>query len=278
MRAPVRELVIVGAGPAGVSAALWAKSRHLDTLLVEQGEAPGGQLHAIHFEPREIAGWLAGDGHALAGVFARQLAEGGVPVRYGSKVRSLEVGGELAVRFANGERLRARAVLVATGARRRRLGVPGEREFEDRGVSYSATRDREQLAGRDTVVVGGGDAATENALTLAALGGHVTLVARGPVRARAEFRERLSREPRVRVLEHTNVVEISGEERVQRVRARGPAGDVTIPCEAVVVKVGVLPNTEWCRESLPQDADGFLLVDARLATPAPGVWAAVTRL
>jgi thioredoxin reductase len=271
---PVRELVVVGAGPAGVSAALWARSRNLDVLVLELGSGPGGQLHQIHFEPREIAGWLTGGGHALASAYARQLAEAGVLVRYGAEAQSLGVRDGLVLHLTNGERVSARAVLVATGTRRRLLGVPGEREFEDRGVSHSATRDRDALAGRDTVVVGGGDAAVENALMLAELGGRITLLARGALRARAEFRDRLSREPRIRVIEHTRVLEITGGDRVERVRVSGPEGEQALACEAVVVKVGVVPNTEWCRESLAHDAEGYLLVDARLATSVPGVWAA----
>jgi len=270
----VRELVIVGAGPAGVSAALWAKSRDLDVLLLERGSGPGGQLHRVHFEPREIAGWLSGGGHALARAYARQLAEAGVPVRYGAEARSLGTREGLAVSLTSGERVRARAVLVATGTRRRMIGVPGEREFEDRGVSSSATRDRERLAGRDTVVVGGGDAACENALLLASLGGHITLLARGALRARSEFRERLAREPRILVLEHTRVLGITGRDRVESVHVHGPEGERTLACEAVVVKVGVVPNTEWCRESLAHDADGYLQVDPRFATGLPFVWAA----
>ena len=274
MSSPMRELVIVGAGPAGVSAALWAKSRELDAMLLELGPEPGGQLLNVHFEPREIAGWLTGDGRVLAATYARQLAEAGVPVRYGAEARTLVAGVDPEVQLTGGERLHARAVLVASGVRRRRLGVPGEREFEDRGVSYSATRDREALAGRDVIVVGGGDAASENALILASLGGRVTLLARGTVRARAEFRDRLAREAQVRVREHTRVLAITGDTRVREVRVAGPGGESTLACEAVVVKVGVEPNTEWCRDALAHDADGFLQVDERLATSRPGVWAA----
>ncbi len=269
-----RELVIVGAGPAGVSAALWAKSRHLDVMLVERAERPGGQLHDIFFEPREIAGWRGGNGEALADTLALQLAETGVPVRYAASVESLRAEGGVMLQIAGGETLHARAVLVASGARKRRLGVPGESTLEDRGVSFSATRDRDRLAGRATVVVGGGDAAAENALLLAALGGPVTVLARDALRARSEFRERLAREPRIRVLEHTRVLRIEGEDHVRAVRTLGPAGEAELACEGVVVKVGVVPNSEWCRDALAHDAEGFLRVDEQLATSQPGVWAA----
>ena len=274
MSAASRELVIVGAGPAGVSAALWAKSRDLDTMVLERAERPGGQLHAIHFQPPEIAGWLAGDGEAMADGYARQLAESGVPVRYGAEARAIESEDGPTLVLEGGERLRARAVLVASGARRRTLGVPGEREFTDRGVSYSATRDRMRLAGRDAVVVGGGDAAAENALMLAALGGRITLLARGVLRARDEFRERLAQEPHVHVLEHTHLLRIAGDDVVRAIGVRGPAGEWDLACEAVVVKIGVVPNSEWCRDSLALDLDGYVAVDLQLATSRPGVWAA----
>jgi hypothetical protein len=108
-----RELVIVGAGPAGVSAALWAKSLHLDVLLLEGGEAAGGQLFHVHFHPRELPGLEAGDGRAIAATYARQLAEGGIPVRYGVRAESLETGPPVAVVLAGGERIDEESYLVA---------------------------------------------------------------------------------------------------------------------------------------------------------------------
>ncbi|HEY6193997.1 MAG TPA: NAD(P)/FAD-dependent oxidoreductase [Candidatus Eisenbacteria bacterium] len=269
-----RELVIVGAGPAGVSAALWARSLHLDVELLEAGPEPGGQLLWVHFHPREIPGLLEGDGRAIAAAYARQLAESGLPVRYGVRADALEPGEEPGLLLSDRSRIAARALLIASGARRRRLGVPGERELEGRGVSTSATRDRAALAGRAIVVVGGGDAAFENALLLVTAGSDVTLVARGTVRARPEFREALARERRARVLEHAQVVAVLGDARVRAVRLRDAAGERELACEGVVVKVGVEPNTEWCRDRLAHDAQGYLRVDERFATSAPGVWAA----
>jgi thioredoxin reductase (NADPH) len=272
-----RELVIVGAGPAGVSAALWAKSLHLDVLLLEGGEAAGGQLFHVHFHPRELPGLEAGDGRAIAATYARQLAEGGIPVRYGVRAQSLETGPPVVVVLAGGERIECRALLITCGARRRTLGVPGEDSFAGRGLSYSATRDRAELAGKRVAVIGGGDAAFENALLLTAAGCDVTVVARGTARARSEFQRRLAAEPRARLLEHTRVLAIEGDDRVRALRIAGagsPAGGESLPCEGVVVKVGVVPNTEWCRSALEHDAEGWLRVDGAFATSAPGVWAA----
>jgi thioredoxin reductase (NADPH) len=276
------DLVVVGAGPAGVSGALWARELDLTVRVIEARHRPGGQLHAIHFAPRDWAGIAAADGPAVAAVMARQLAERGVEVRYGDAAAALEPaagGGPVAVRAADGTRHEARAVLVASGLTRRRLDVPGERELEGRGISTSATRDRARLAGRTVVVVGGGDAAFENALILAAAGCRVTLAVRDRPQAREEFRARVAAEPRITVLEGVRVTAFLGDEVLRAVRLATPAGDRTLDVEGAVVKVGAVPNTAWCAPVLARDADGYLRVDQRLRASLPGVWAAgdVTR-
>ena len=268
------ELVIVGAGPAGISAALWARSHEMPALVLESEAGPGGQLLHVYFEPRDLAGMPPGDGAAIATRYQKQLADSGVTVRYGALVQSLAVAPRLLLTLVAGEEIATRALLIATGARRRRLGVPGERELEDRGVTFSATRDRERLAGHAVAVVGGGDAAAENALMLAQAGCDVTLIARGALRARPAFRERVAAEPRVRVLVHTRVVRVLGESQVTGLELQSPTGSSRLACDGVVIKVGVVPNTEWCREVLPHDEDGYLRVDAEYATGVPGVWAA----
>ena len=269
-----RELVIVGAGPAGISAALWARSHEMPPLVLEAEPGPGGQLLHVYFEPHDLAGIPAGDGTAIATRYQKQLAESGVVVRYGAAVEKLAVTPRIELTLAGGEILAPRALLIATGARRRRLEVPGERELENRGVSFSATRDRDRLSGRAVAVVGGGDAACENALMLAASGSDVTLIARAALRTRPAFRERITAEPRLRVLVHTRVVRILGETQVTGLELESPTGASRLACEGVVIKVGVVPNTEWCREALPHDDEGYLRVDAESATGVQGVWAA----
>ena len=270
-----RDLLVVGAGPAGVSAALWARTLHLEVSLIESGPRVGGQLQAIFFTPREIPGLASGDGPALAERYAAQLAEARIEVRCGLTATGLEpADAEVNLRTAESAPLAARALLIATGLRRRRLDVPGEREFDGRGVSTSSTRDRAQLAGRDVVVVGGGDAAFENALLLAEVGCRVTLVVRGRPRARTEFRRRVAAEQRIEVREGARVVEILGDQRVRAVRLDGPGGPEERAVSGVVVKVGSLPNTEWCRAAVACDAGGHVIADARGRTSCARVWAA----
>jgi len=188
-------------------------------------------------------------------------------------------GARPAVIAAGRERFEADAVLIATGVRRRRLEIPGERELEGLGVSYSATRDRAQFAGRPVVVAGGGDAAYENALLLTAVGCTVTLAVREASRARADFRQRVAADPRIAVRERTRVTAALGDGRLKAVRLAGPVGEEEIEAAGLVIKVGVIPNTEWCRAVLASDGAGFLFVSASLAASQPLVWAAgdVTR-
>lgn len=273
-----RELVVVGAGPAGISAALWAHSLELDVLLLDAAPAPGGQLHVVHFHPLAVPGFEQGDGPALAAACARQLQSAGVPWRGDCAAVSLRTaaapGGPAEVGCADGSLVRARAVLVATGARRRRLDVPGERELEGHGVSFSATRDHASLAGQPVAVVGGGDAAFENALLLAAAGSEVDLFVRGEIRARSEFRERVAADPRIRVHRSSRLTAILGDRTVAAVRVERDGAEEEFATRGVVIKIGVLPNSEWCREAVATDPEGYVCTGAELATSAPGVWAA----
>jgi thioredoxin reductase (NADPH) len=285
------ELVIVGAGPAGVSAALWAKSRDLEPLLIERSPKIGGRLHDIHFHPRELLGVTDGDGPAIASSLERQLGAERIAVRTGVTAQSLRTEANHVTVALNGSHdLSAGAVLLAVGTRRRTLDVPGERELEDRGVYYSATRDRDRLTGKRVAVVGGGDAAYENALILARSGCRVVLLVRGAPTARREFRDRVSGETAIEIQEDTTVTAIEGDGGVSRVRAthdrvpmgasRAPAPhdaesgrDRRIEVEAVVIKVGDVPNTEWCRGSVALDRDGYVVVDAQYRTSMHRVWA-----
>ena len=274
---------MVGAGPAGVSAALWALSLGLDVQMIEREADVGGQLLHVHFQPVNVAGAEAGEGPTLAARLARQLADARIPLRLGvtaTKVEPADSGRpSAAIHTASGETLEAATVLIATGVRRRRLGVPGDRELEGKGVSYSATQDRARFAGHDIVVIGGGDAAFENALLLADVDCRVTLVVRGRPRARADFRSCVTASPKIEVLERANVVAIEGDTRVRAVRVEQEGRARSIDTFGVVIKIGVLPNSEWCGDALDRDADGYLRVDGSCATSGERIWAAgdVTR-
>ena len=265
------EVLVVGAGPAGVAAALWARSFGLEPLLLESAGRIGGQLLRVHFELANLPGMVPGTGEAIARRCEQQLEAARVVVRLDAEAVALDPAGA-GITLRGGETLAARAVVIATGVRRRRLAVPGERELTGRGVSYSANADRAQLAGRDVAVVGGGDAAFENALILASAGCRVGLLVRGVARARPEFQARVADERRIERLDHTRVLAVLGEGHVTAVRIEDDRGTWERPVEAVVIKAGNVPNTEWCA-GLGHDEHGYLRVNGAFRTSQAGVWA-----
>ncbi len=268
------ELLIVGSGPAGVSAALWAQTFGIRARILERAAQPGGQLHLVHFHPVEIPGIAEGTGPEIAAAFAAQLAATGIAFQAGAEAASIAAdGSEVTVTMADGSRVTANALLVATGLRRRRLGVPGETEFAGRGVTYSARLDREHLAGAEVVVVGGGDGAFENAWLLTEVGCRVTLLVRGRPSARPEFRARAASDPNITVLERAAVVALEGGQRLERVRLSHEGRTLELPARGAVIKIGMTPNAEWCT-GLDRDPDGYVVADARGRTSRARVWAA----
>ncbi len=268
------ELLIVGAGPAGISAALWAHTFGIATRVIESATQPGGQLHLVHFHPAELPGIADGTGPEIAATYAAQLAQTAIGFEGGAQAAGIEVSGDtVTVTTAAGARHAAQALLVATGLRRRRLGVAGEAEFAGRGVTYSARLDREKLAGADVVVVGGGDGAFENAWLLTEVGCRVTILVRGRASARPEFRARAASDPNITVLEGAEVLDVLGGTRVERVRLARDGRVTELPARGVAIKIGMTPNTEWC-SGLARDAGGYLTVDARGRTSLARVWGA----
>src|SRR5215213_9419450 len=159
----MHDVLIIGAGPAGLSAALWCDELGLDTLLLEQGTEMGGQLLSVYNPVGNYLGVRAANGRELRDIFAKQIDAGEFDLWTEVEIESADLRARR-IALRSGEQLQAISIIIATGVRRRRLHVPGEAELTGRGVMESATRDRDLLAGKDVCVIGGGDAAAENAL------------------------------------------------------------------------------------------------------------------
>ncbi|HEU4725692.1 MAG TPA: NAD(P)/FAD-dependent oxidoreductase, partial [Candidatus Eisenbacteria bacterium] len=263
--APARlDVVIVGAGVAGLSTALWLRDFGLDALLIEESNRPGGQVHEIHAAiPNYLAtfGW---DGARLAGAALSDARAAGLSILVGARITRVSTSGRWVERAADDAggavRIPARALVLATGLRRRSLGVPGEASLLGRGVSHSANRDRDRYAGKPVVVVGGGTAAVEDALLCAERGSEVTLLHRSAAfRAREDFLERARADARIRFVTNAAVTAIEGADEVAAVtyRARGGRADVRVPCAGVFVRIGWEPRTELVRTQLRCDRGGF---------------------
>jgi thioredoxin reductase (NADPH) len=269
------DVVIIGAGPAGLSAALWCDELGLDTLLLEAKAEVGGQLLAVYNRIENYLGLRASNGVELRDRFAARVSDAEFDLWTQVQVESVDLRARR-VMLRSGEELQSISLIIATGVRRRRLGIPGEAELAGRGIVESATRDRALLAGKDVCIIGGGDAAAENALMLAEVCPTVTLVQRGPkLRARREFAEQLKADHRVTIFTESLVQKIIGTSEVEGVEIlRGGAlKPFQMAVQGVLVRIGVEPQTELFRAQLQMDNDGYIVVTGEQETSVGNVFA-----
>jgi thioredoxin reductase (NADPH) len=256
----VEDILVLGGGVAGMAAALWCWRLGHGCLLVDAGPELGGQLHLVHNLMPDLAGMEPMNGETLARRLRGQFAQvGGRWLR--SRVASASAAEELArVELVDGAELRARALVVALGVRRRCLGVPGEQELTGRGLLATAAKGTDALAGKRVVVVGSGDAACENVIALARQDARVTLVhRRAQLSARRQLVRALHEEPRI-VLQQAQVLRFVGHDRLERVVVEGEAGERALPAEAALVRIGWIPNSEMLPTTW-RDRRGFLRAD-----------------
>lgn len=272
----MRDVIIIGAGPAGLSAALWCDELGLDALVLESGAEVGGQLLRVYNPVKNHLGAEASDGRELRDLFLAQAGEREFDLWTEAEIESVDLNAKRVV-LKSGESLPSIAIVIATGVRRRRLNVPGEAELAGRGVLESGVRDRAEVAGRDVCVVGGGDAAAENALSLAEVCPTVTLVHRGRrLSARAEFVERVKTTHTITVFTESRLLRIIGGERVEAVEIvrDGAIKPFQMAVGGVLVRVGVEPNTELFRGQLHTEERGYIVTTGEHETSVANVFAA----
>jgi len=270
------DVIIIGAGPAGLSAAFWCDELGLDTLVLEQAEQIGGQLNRVYNPINNYLGLKARNGQELLQHFSADVDDAGFDLWTGAVIDSIDLRAKR-IALRSSERLQSIAIVIATGVRPRTLDIPGEREFAGKGMIESATRDKHLFAGQDVCVVGGGDAAVENVLALAEVCPTVTLVHRGKkLRARREFVERLQPNHAVTVFTESVLTRIIGDDRVQAVeiRRKDALKPFQLAVRGVLIRIGVEPNTDLFREQLQLDQRGYITVNAEQETRVPMVFAA----
>jgi len=271
----VHDVIIIGAGPAGLSAAFWCDELGLDTLVLEQSERIGGQLNLVHNPIENYLGLKTENGAEFLDRISADVSAAEFDLWTQVAIDSVDLRAKK-ISLKSGEELQAIAIIIATGVRRRALGVPGELEFANKGIIDSATRDRELFAGKDVCVVGGGDAAAENALLLSEVCPTVTLVHRGKrLRARREFLERVQTNHCVTVFTESVLTRIIGSNEVEAVEVLRKDGlkPFQIAVKGVLVRIGVQPNTELFGDHLEFDEQRYVVTDSRHETNVPLVFA-----
>jgi len=271
----MHDVVIIGAGPAGLSAALWCDELGLDALVLEQKESTGGQLHSIHGAIENYPGLRAKNGREFYERFTERVSDSDFDIWTGAEIESVDLKAKR-IGLKSGEELQSISIIIATGVRRRQLGIPGEMEFAGRGVIESASRDRTEFSGQDVCVIGGGDAAAENALLLADVCPTVTLVhRRKALKARPTFSQQVQGAHGITVFPESVVTRILGNDSVEAVEIlrKDALKPFQMAVRGVVIRIGVEPNTELFRRALELDADGYISVSSLHETNLTNVFA-----
>lgn len=269
------DVIIIGGGVAGISAAMWCHELGLKILLLESEMEFGGQLLRVFNPIKNHLGVETENGRALLYIFIRQIIDRKFTVRFKSEITKVDLK-EKTIFLKTGEMFSAQALIIATGVRRRKLGVKGEDEFKGRGIIESGKRDQELVTGKSVCIVGGGDAALENALILSKTAARIFLVHRGKnFRARSEFTEKVVANEKVKVLTETVVTKTIGRDKLEALELQTlKTGEIfTLPVEALLIRIGVEPNTELFQGNLNLDKNGYLEIDGNCETSIENVFA-----
>lgn len=276
---PEYELIIIGGGPAGAAAGVYASRKQLKTLLITAEW--GGQSNVS----ADIQNWIGTP--SLSGAELAANLESHLRAYAGDvltiKARTTVTGverheGQIAVITSKGERFEGRSLLIASGSRRRKLDVPGAAEFENKGVTYCASCDGPLFGGQDVAVVGGGNAGFETAAQLLAYAKSVTLLNRSDrFKADPVTVEKVLAHPNMKAILNAETVSVEGEKFVTGItyRDRQSGAATTLPVSGVFVEAGLIPNTDFAASSVPLDEYGRITIDPwTQKTSVPNIWAA----
>ena len=284
----VYDVAVVGAGPAGLAAAVYAASEGLSTLVVE-GLAPGGQA-GTSSKIENYLGFPTGiSGQALAGRAQAQAQKFGARLAISRQASRIDCEGKpYRLQLDDGQTVAARVVIVATGARYRKLDVPGYAHYEGAGIHYAATAMEGQLcANEEVVVVGGGNSAGQAAVFLSRIARHVHILVRsdGLAATMSDYLvQRIAQSPSISLHTRSEVVALQGEPRLHQVtwRHRDTGEEQSCPAGNMFVMIGAEPNTDWLQDCLALDDKGFVLtgrcaegklLESPYATTRPGIYA-----
>lgn len=276
METPIRDLIMVGAGPSALAAAIYTTREDIDTVLYEKS-AIGG-LAAITDIVDNYPGFPDGiEGMTLAGHLEKQAERFGAHIEYGD-VTEIKIDGKYKIVTVDGEEVKAKAVLIATGSDWKKLGIPGEKEFYGRGVHYCATCDGAFYRDKTLVVVGGGNSALQEAIFLTRYTTHIDLLVRSTIKASDVLVHELQKfidEGKITVhLDTTTDEIIDTEGRVSSVKITENGVAAEIVTDGVFVFVGLMPNTGFLAGSgVELDEVGLVKTDLKLQTTLEGVYA-----
>ena len=268
------DVVIIGAGPAGLTCGMYAARGNCNVVLLEK-LAPGGQI-AVTELVENYPGFEEGImGAELAAKMEQQARKFGLKIQ-STEVQSLNVDGPFKVLETDGETFKAKVVVVASGTHHRTLGIPGEDEMFGRGVSNCATCDGPLYRGREVAVVGGGDSAIQESLFLTKFVSKVTVIhRRDELRAIQVLADRAMNDPKIHFVWNSHVTQVLGKDGVDGVRVKNKLTqkESDLSCDGFFVFIGMIPNTQFLGGMCKTDEGGFLATNEYCETRMPGIYA-----
>ena len=271
----VFDMVIIGGGPSGLTAGIYASRALMDVVLFERGAYGGQMLTTAHLE--NYPGFPDGiGGFELADLMHKQAETFGLPIEYKS-VDKIRKEGELFVLESGEEEIRAKTVIIATGATPNKLGVPGEERLTGRGVSYCATCDGALYRDRVVAVIGGGDSAVEEALFLTRFASAVHIVHRRDQLRAVPLTSKRALENEKIIMEWDSVLtEVQGEEEVKELLLENVKSGETrsLKADGVFIYVGITPLTDFVIDLVDLDESGYIITDKNMESSVPGLYSA----
>jgi alkyl hydroperoxide reductase subunit F len=265
------ELIIIGAGPAGITAAVYAARKKIKFLIISKDI--GGQA-AWSGDIENYTGYQFVTGPELAMKFEEHMKQFKVELKEGEEIKTLEKSGENYKITTDKGSYEAQAVIIASGKKPRMLGVPGEVKFKSKGLTYCATCDGPLFTGKDVAVIGGGNSALDAALQMMKIANKVYLINVNPkLGGDAIMREKVEKDPKVEILNNTRTKEILGDKFVtgMKIEKEGRIQDIKV--QGIFVEIGLIPNTDFV-SVVKKNKTGEVIVDANAKTSAPGIFAA----
>lgn len=267
----MHDLIIIGAGPAGLTAAAYAVNKRLQTLVIS--EDLGGKInHRIQlrgFEGHEII-----TGADVVEKFKRQLEYLHFAHQIDRATKVVAHNNHFAVLTQNDQKHEARAIIVATGAAPQRIDIPGEKRLIGRGLSYSAISHASLLIDKQAALIGGGARALRSAAELAGVASRVHLILPERGELDSPLGSRLRANPKVTLYENCELREVRGEQFVESIIVRGKGETREVPVDALFVELGLVPNSQLVNELVLTNATGRIVVDSKCGTSRPGIFAA----
>ncbi|WP_432694234.1 NAD(P)/FAD-dependent oxidoreductase [Priestia aryabhattai] len=271
------DVLIIGGGPAGISAAVWCKRLGVDCLLLEEQAQLGGQLFTIYNEIIDYPGIQAENGIEMQRKMVQHFIDMGCLYEVNTKVISIDERSKtVKVKQQETEKeISYTYLILATGSSQRKLGVPGEQQMIDRGEVYSASADGERLKGKRVALIGGGDRAFEGAHLLASQAKQVYLIHRSThFKAREQYVEKVLSDPGVKVMTDTEVTAIHGKHHVTSIDLKSKNSECeNLSVDAVLIRLGIAPNVELIKEKVTTTQSGLIVINEVHQSSNPSIYA-----